>query len=333
MADVRTRIAGGQSAGNSGGDRGQILLVAGLAIAVTLVALVLLLNTVIYTQNLATRGPQVEDGEAVAFRSEVVTGVGRVVDAENRAGHVEWSEVDTNVTAAIALYDDLQSRYAAERGIVTDVEEETVSFTRGVLLWQTNASRTFAAAGNDEPVDWTLVENASEVRKFRMTVSGENLSEGPSGAFGVQLNDSAGTKWQVYVYNDTASDDIAVAVKNGTEASATEVCRVSDLHATVDLTAGTVNGLPCPELVWAKGVAAPYNVTFRNGGRATGTYAVTVDTSPSETAVPDANFAEPTDEESPRAVPAVYAVAVDIHFETPTLAFHTRVRIAPGEPR
>ncbi|MFC7080626.1 DUF7261 family protein [Halorussus caseinilyticus] len=62
MADVRfdPRPPAGDRgrSGDGGRDRGQLILVTGLAIAVMLVALVLLLNTVIYTQNLATRGPK-----------------------------------------------------------------------------------------------------------------------------------------------------------------------------------------------------------------------------------------------------------------------------------
>lgn len=343
MADVTDRWRSGD--GDRGGrDRGQLILVTGLAVAVTLVALVLLLNTVIYTQNLATRGAGVEDGEAVSFRQEVVEGVGGVIDAENREEYDSETKVEENVTAAVSRVDTLLSRYYAESATVADVEAESLALTDGYLLRQTNASRNFSAAGNSAPVDWTLAEDAGDgseagVRGFQMTVSRENLTDAdsPPAGFSVLL-DGDSNDWRMYVYDDNGDDGdsyegITVAVKNGSEDSPTAVCSVSGPEATIDLTAGTINGSACPELVWAKGVSAPYDVEFRSGDEATGTYGLTVAT-PDGTAtdVKTGNFAGPGDEESPRAVPAVYAAEVEIHFETPNLAFHTTLRVAPGEP-
>lgn len=322
--------------GRSDRDRGQLILVTGLAVAVTLVALVLLLNTVIYTQNLATRGAGVEDGEAIGFQQEVLHGVGDVIDAENREEYETRTKVEDNVTAGVTRFDALLSKYYAEGVTVADVEEESLSLTDGYLLGQNNSSRDFSSAGNDESVDWTLAEdagagNTAGVRNFTMTVSRENLTDAnsPPAGFSVLLDDSDNV-WRMYVYDDGG---ITVAVKNGSEGSATAVCSVSGPEATIDLTAGTINGSACPELVWAKGVSAPYDVAFRSGDEATGTYNLTVATPDGTTAdVKTSNFAGPGDEDSPRAVPAVYAAEFEIHFETPNVAFHTTLRVAPGEP-
>jgi hypothetical protein len=329
MADVTNRLAGD----GSSRDRGQVILVTGLAVAVTLVGLVLLLNTVIYTQNLATRGAEVQDGAAVSFRQEAVEGVGEVVDAENRAEYDSRTKLEQNVTAGVNRFDALASRYRAERGTVAQVEEESLTLTDGTLLRQTDASRNFTSAG--ESADWTLVEDASAgtgpgVRGFALTVSRDDLSDSRSSAFTVSVE--GGQTWQARVYDDGGA--ITVAVKNGSESSPDPVCSVTGPEATVDLTAGTINGTRCPGLVWATGISSPYDVTFERADEATGTYALTVRT-PAGATDPDvqtANFAGPGDAASPRAVPAVYAAEFEIHFETPNLAFHTTVRTAPGEP-
>jgi hypothetical protein len=336
MADVRER----SRAGDRERDRAQLILVTGLAVAVTLVALVLLLNTVIYTQNLATRGAGVEDGEAIGFRQEVVQGVGDVIDAENREEYDNRTKVEDNVTAGVTRFDALLSKYYAESVTVADVEEATVTsenMTNGTLLRQTNSSRDFSSAGNDEAVDWTLAEGAGDgsepgVRDFQMTVSQENLTDAnsPPAGFSVLLAGDSGNVWRAYVYDDGG---ITVAVKNGSEGSATAVCSVSGPEATIDFTAGTINGSACPELAWATGISTPYDVEFRSGDEATGTYDLTVATPDGTTTdVKTDNFAEPGDEDSPRWAYAVYAAEFEIHFETPNLVFHTTLRVAPGEP-
>ena len=311
-------------------DRGQLILVTGLAVAVTLVAMVLLLNTVIYTQNLATRGAQIEDGEAIAFRGEVIADVGGLLDAENRKDHGSWSEAESNVRQAMFRYDHLLSRYHAERGTVAEIDRKSLSLTEGVILRQTNASRNFTNASG-QSADWQLAEDAENVRNVRLTVSGENLSDSRSDSFHVRLAEDDGPEWHVYLYNDT-DDEIVVAVKNGSDSSPTDVCSASGPMATVDLTRGTLDGSPCPGLVWAKDIDSPYNVTFRNSEAVTGTYEMTVDPSNGAT-INETNFDDAGATESPRAAAAVYAAEFEIHFETPQMAFHTTVRTAPGEPR
>jgi hypothetical protein len=341
MADVKNRNRG-SSAGNDnrGGrddrgerrDRGQLILVTGLAIAVMLVALVLLLNTVIYTQNLATRGAGVEDGRAVSFRQEAIEGVGEVVDAENREGYDVRENVEENVTSGVARFDSFASRYYAQRASVAQVEERTLALTDGILLRQTNASRNFTSA--DESSDWTLVEDASAgsgpgVRGFALTVSRQNLSDAKSSSFAVRANDSS-DEWQARIYDD--GGEITVAVENASDESASRVCSASGPEATVDLTAGTINGTRCSGLVWAKGVSAPYDVAFDNASEATGTYGATVNTSAAGTDVQTGSFEGPGEAESPRWAYAVYAAEFEIRFETPNVAFDTTVRTAPGEP-
>ncbi|WP_137287128.1 DUF7261 family protein [Halorussus salinisoli] len=334
MADVRPdrgRPAGddrGRSADDGRRDRGQLILVTGLAIAVMLVALVLLLNTVIYTQNLATRGAEVDDTAAITYQQEVVDSVGGVVDAENREGYDDRSKVEENVTAAIDRLDGLSARYHAEEGTVARVETDTLALTEGTLLYQTNASRNFTSDGESD--DWELAEDVTNARHVRFTVSGENLSDGRPGSFHVRLVGDDGTNWRVYLYNDT-DDDVAVAVQNGTDTPEL-ACTTSGPEATVDLTRGTLNGSACPKLVWATDLDSPYRVEFQNADEAIGTYELTADESGGATDVETGNFAGANAEESPRAVPAVYAAEFDLHFETPDLTFHTTVRVARGEP-
>lgn len=55
-------------------DRGQLILITGLVIAVVLVGTVMILNTAIYTENLATRDTGDDTSEAIEFRNVVIDG-------------------------------------------------------------------------------------------------------------------------------------------------------------------------------------------------------------------------------------------------------------------
>ncbi|MFC7080625.1 hypothetical protein [Halorussus caseinilyticus] len=176
------------------------------------------------------------------------------MDAENREGYDTRSKVENNVTEAIARFDDVTAGYRAERGTVARVETDSLALTDGTLLYQTNASRNFTSAAGGSS-DWELADDVGNARRVRLSVSGENLSDGRSGSFHVRLAGAGGTDWRVYLYNDS-SDDIAVAVKNGTD-SPEVACTTDGPRATVDLTRGTLNGSACPKLVWATDLTGP----------------------------------------------------------------------------
>ncbi len=55
-------------------DRGQLILITGLVIAAVLVGTVMILNTAIYTENLATRDTGDDTSEAIEFRNVVIDG-------------------------------------------------------------------------------------------------------------------------------------------------------------------------------------------------------------------------------------------------------------------
>ncbi|WP_231741260.1 hypothetical protein [Halorubrum sp. CBA1125] len=82
----RPRGPGGSADEFRGADRGQLMLVAALVVAVSLLTLVVLLNATIYSEAVATRGVEAADGEALEVRAAAVEGTGTLIDATNREG-------------------------------------------------------------------------------------------------------------------------------------------------------------------------------------------------------------------------------------------------------
>ncbi|MFC6906301.1 DUF7261 family protein [Halalkalicoccus tibetensis] len=78
-------------------DRGQLLLVAGLTIAVTFVVLALVLNGVIYTETVGTRTADVGERDALAAEALAVDHVATMTSSGTDAGTFEaeldaWTE-------------------------------------------------------------------------------------------------------------------------------------------------------------------------------------------------------------------------------------------------
>ncbi|MFC7136778.1 hypothetical protein [Halobaculum litoreum] len=115
----------------------------------------------------------------------------------------------------------------------------------------------------------------------------------------------------------------------GARGAAVEVCAVDAATATVDLTAGTLAGDPCPGLDWAAGTAGDYDLRYRNGTNAVGTYELTAEGGTGLLGLVNLN-GDPGDG-SPYYVPAVYAVEVPISYQTAELEYADTVRVAPGE--
>lgn len=100
-------------------DRGQLILISGLTLAVTLLILVLLLNTAIYTENVATRGIDSDIGDAAEFQQTLDAEIRAIL--ENQAPGDE-NDVHQNVTADIDVLLAQQANTSIERGHIAVAE-------------------------------------------------------------------------------------------------------------------------------------------------------------------------------------------------------------------
>lgn len=334
MADVRPRRPG---AGGSdrrerrvvgGDDRGQLLLVTALALAVLLVSLALLLNTAIYTENLATRSADPGSADALSHQRDAVQGVGGAISSVN-AHHAETNEtLRANLTASVRAWDDATARHAA---VDADAAVASVASTTNGTQAVQNRTRNFTAA--DGTRNWTLTEGVAPdrgLRAFRLSVRQDSLSPGPAGAFHVNVTDADQT-WRIYVYEN--GTEAQVAVYNGTtDATTTDAnCSAAPTNGTVavDLTDGTVGGRECAPLSVFSDVDDPYDVAYRNADEVNGTYSVVVNQS--TLAADPGAFDTRSSGNVPYSAPAVYAVEVDLAFESQRVTYETTVRVAPGE--
>ncbi|GAB7008499.1 DUF7261 family protein [Halorubrum trueperi] len=306
-------------------DRGQLLLVAGLVMAVSLVTLVVLLNASIYSENVATRGIESADGEALEVRAAAVDGTGTLIDATNRRQFDDYTATSDGVSAGIDALDGRLAEAYAGRGGVTHLEKTDDPGLR--------EGRYLTGPVNDT----TVVSEADRTRAFSVDVAVDGLpnaseSTATDEALAVALNRSeANTTHEIYVYEpDDDSSAVAVATGvNGTDAI--EACRLESVdkdRLSLDLTGGEIDGEPCPA-VWPAELIdpdqpyatdQPYAIEFANadGRDVEATTTVLTDSVTSDTAL--------------QVTPAVYDATIDLRYRTADLRFETTIRVAPGEP-
>ena len=325
MADVRTR---GPDTGDRVVDRAQLILVAGLTIAVILVALVLLLNTVIYTENLATRGVDAGGNDAIEYRATVVVGVGELIDQENWQFE-EIDETKDSLRAGIGSIDDGLSDQYLRRGVLVEINRSNIEFEEGILVVQ-DEHRAFESPSNES--DWDLATDVKNIRQFSINTDRNSLNEttaenATDDAFTISVD---GGTWQLSIY-ENESGYLSVATTNGS--GTTEVCSIDQPEATLDVTGATLDSNPCPALIWADGVDSDeYTIEFLNGDEAQGTYDLTVDDGADLPVIEDILEIAIGEDDQPYSVDAVYSASVDIRYESTDLRFGTTVRIALGEP-
>jgi hypothetical protein len=287
-------------------DRGQLLLVAGIVLAVLFVALALLVNAAIYTDNVATRGGD-SAGEALTYQAGVTDAVGGLIEAENaNPSHSSRGEIRDSIQRGAETIDDTNGRNYLRRGAATGIETDSITAentTDGVLIRQHDTGEV----GN-----WSV--NATDVRAFDIAIdSGEtsrlNLSR--DDPFEIEFGTAA-----LFVYIDEDEPDELVVARDSVE---NEVCTAdvsADGTVGFEVTENRLDGDPC-RFEWPD----VDEVTFRNGHTVNGTYNMTVDSD--ETAGFPAGV---------EATEAIYSVDLDLHVATPTLRYETTVTVAPGEP-
>jgi hypothetical protein len=320
-----------RSARNSDGDpdRAQLLLVGALGIAVLLVVLATVLNSVASAGTLAAGGADPAGaGDAARSGEDLQRGVVRVASSANSEANTSYATLSTALEAGVGDLDDGVGRQAALDG-------RAASVTVQEQVWHSEirqpGSRTFTDRGG--ATDWTLVGDATATDRFRIRVDREGLADSCLADCFTVVAAAGSATWEATIRRGNGSvateSDIVVAVES--PVGGPEACVVPDADtAWINLTAGTVGGTDCSALQFAEGVAAPYAIRYENGDRATGSYELAVDhESPADATHYDTD-GDGT-EEPPLLSPELRAVSVEITHESAALQYRTTVRVRPGD--
>jgi len=319
MADVSrfVRRLGGDT------DRGQLLLVGALALAVLFVALALLLNTAIYTGNLATRDAGVDAAPVIEYTAESRTAGVEAIRSVNDRNNSDLTNLSTALRSTITRWDEQASHHRAVGGDLAAVEVAGV--TNGTRIQQDDDSRDFTNETGGE--DWTVAADSdlSGIRSLRFAVEESTLAYnptiGPDEVFTVEIDSDTGTT-TLYVYD--TDDEPEVHVNDGGD---TGTCQ-SDTGGTfvIDVANESVGGASCPALSNLTDVGGDISVDFRDSHRAGGTYSMVLDEQQSGLSTLGVDDA---DGGTPYWTDAIYSAQFNVTYRTEDIDYAAGIEVRP----
>jgi hypothetical protein len=310
-----------------GDDRAQVLLVAGFVLAASFVALTLVLNSVIYTENLATRGSDAGGGEAIAYRNDIVDGLEGVVESVNRNGSSRTAIRD-DLSRAVVSTGRRAEQFQVLRGISANATLASINW--GTRIGQNRTTGNFSNATTpssaDVASDWTVATGVDGTRSARINVT-DSAELALESNDPLQLQVTDGTPWTLRLFkNNSAGTTTAIEVDPPSGPS--RVCSAGQ-DPTIGLTAGTFNGTDCPALEYGEDVSKPYTIAVENGRQFQGTYSLVVDEVIDSADIEYDNYGTAPD--VPFALPAVYEATAHVEYQSTSLSYATDARVRPGE--
>lgn len=318
MADVARRA-----------NRGQLLVITALALAVMLSLMALTLNTAVFGEVYVAQTDESlrDERGAVQFQAGARRGVAGLLPAINER-YDEYDALESGLESAIANWTELAEREYARDDIATNVSLAAVSFETLVIQ---NESRHFTDQNGSAA--WTVAENVSSVSGYEMNVSEEALVEtndcaGGSACF-VLTVDGTNESWRMFVYT-TGNTTTAITVKSS---AGTENCDTTNASVVINVTDGVFEegGNACAFTTFLEDAAVdpPYTLRYANANNVTGTYALTVPDRIVTGRIADDDRYGTTG--SPRLAPRIAAANVTVRFRSPDLVYVSERRVTPSE--
>lgn len=329
----------------SGDDRGQILLVAAFALAVIFVAMALIVNSAIFTENLASRGETAGSDGALSMRADVAANVGEGIEAANRNDNGSISDLTDAVEASVRNISKQTGRQSARSGRIVNVAYQSSS--EGRRLYQSDGSAFSNETGTNDYVVAAGVARADDgngTRAFEIEAEAISATNNSS-AFEIRAQRSLATgtddSWRARIWRN-GSDAVHVrTLKDNGSATVVADCEVtrdgSDTDFDIDLTGGSIEGEDCSALATGPtgesfhfaagtgvGASGNYDISFANADKIEGTYSLVV--------YDDGGLSLPSTSSSLQSDTALYDVTVRYTYHTADLRYETDVRVAPGEP-
>ncbi|MFB6207259.1 MAG: FG-GAP repeat domain-containing protein [Haloglomus sp.] len=312
-------------------DTGQVLVVGAVLFALALLALATTLNAAIFTGELATRQSSVGEDRVVGYQRAAVRAIGGSVYYANYFDYASREQLADALAGRVGNWSGWAStHYAANRVLATTTRTD---MTNGSYVFQAGDGQ-FRDANND--TDWTLVHDLDGARRFSMNVTRGSLVEPISAdtlsdltaaeTFHVVADNGSATA-EVFVYRQ--DDAVVVRVAPPDEGLLDERCSATGDHVTVAVTAGRVGGEPCSILDFPL-VNGTYDLSYENGDAVSGRYGLVTDVTPPN--LHNDPYTVGTTGATPHAVPAVYAVTLEITYTTDELRYTTTERVTPEAP-
>ncbi|MFD1512236.1 DUF7261 family protein [Halomarina rubra] len=295
-------------------ERGQLILVGGLSLAVVLVAIALVMNAAIYTESLASRDDAGELGKPASIESDLSAAVESMMLND-------FSE--SEISDGVGEFSSSSAYFAAQDGAITSASVQSTN--AGTLV--TDSSGSFVSADGD--ASWTVVDS-KPVRSFEMTVNEDSLGS----AFEMEVTSPGGDPWTI---DFSASGDTLTMTFDDTETTVTcSTTPDSEEDAKISFSSGRLGGSQCVPMKRLFSGESVYKIRFVGGDAAAGTYSLVVDedVTTMEDYDDDGDDTETdygSDSGDPTVAEELYSVELLLEYDSPEIQYETTVVVAPGE--
>lgn len=331
---------------NAARDRGQLIISAGLIIAMVLIGLTIILNSTLYVQNY-TAQPHPHGIDRAEEAMQVTYSITRsAMENANAELYTTNGAAIDNVSQTIRLFDNkYQRRMFLLHGVITNID--IIDTRKAWIVTQTSAaefrasSHTLSSSYTD---DWVM-GSFTGIRNVSMTVlsASEWEQNASDELFHVRVKGESG-QWTMWVFNHPSRDHIAIGThintSTGSPVIACSAPRDGD-GVTISTDPLTIDGEQCGNIVFGNGTGdGPYTIVMHDGDNATGTYRFTLGRGHNahladEIPLPyirntlDGDEPKSTD---PTAYDGVYSLTVHISIHGQAVNASTKRTIAPKEP-
>lgn len=304
-------------------DRGQLLIITAISLAVLLVLMALALNTAVYgvihvggaDDNLR------EERNAVRYEDSVRRGVADLIPAVNDVTAAGYDTLRTNLSREVADWSRLSGQQESMDGIATNATLANASFETGVV--HDNESRAFT--NRSDAANWTVADNLTGVDHFEMQINRPRLvNTSDCSAEGTCFELTAnGGAWKLTAYRTNQTVVIRI------DATDSATCETTDPPVAVNLTDGSFNHTDCSGKTFTpvdEETTAPYTLQYANADNINGTYELR-----GEGRVDESDYYAADSGASPRIAPRLTAANVTVTYRSSDLHYRTTIRVDPGE--
>ena len=306
------------------GERAQLLLITAIALGLLLVVLAVMLNTVMYTDALATGGTT--DGaerDLLAALDGMDVGIGILLAELNveRSASTASDELEDDAREVIHDWSDQERVHWAHDGAMVDVTVNDVAFFTTII--DDNRSSDFTNTSGED--DWTLIEDGDTIDTLELNVTRDGLIDvnttcGPDeGCFSLSLEDENNSSSTVHLAERSGEIAVDISTPEG-ETS----CTINADAATIDLVNGTIEGQRCDGLAIVDHHQPPIQLQYTDAANVTGSYVIGFE----GTVADRAHF---TDDRSPRVIPSVSSVEVAVTYQSARLTYSGTQTIDAGD--
>ena len=264
-----------------GNERGQVMLVGALALAVLILALVPVYNAVFTTDSTGVGDPEgVPDGLSPYQRSALEAAQRLAIRTGHGAVYPDDAAVAAAFDPAFENYTRLHGE-AAVSGTDTAVNVTFAPTAAGtqyggrVVQNRSDYLDKPTAAGGPGPADWWVVRPSDRARLgwFTARLEVANLSE--SDPFVVEVSNGTDTA-ELHVESDGGSNDVSVRLTGDVSAMSEDVtCDSRAGEIVLDVYRGSADGGDCA-FSGLEVVEGPVSIRIRNGSSAYGVYELVV---------------------------------------------------------